>query len=295
MYKLNTASLFVFFIALSLIGCGNHENTQYSGQVAAKVNGNEISIHQINQVLKNASGLTAQAMPAARKQILDKLIDEEILIEQANKEAIDRNPDVILAIESAKRQIVANAYITQLVTTSANISDADIKAYFDGNPALFSQRKIYGLQDISIKKQDGLKWPLNEEMPKLKSAVNLIDWLKAHNINYSVDNYVRPAEEISLDVLKKLQTLSQGDSVTVDMQESTHIIFVSTVQLAPVDIKAASPAIKRFLTNTRAKELVLAKMSELKAKSDIEYMGEFNSESSNAQKSVIEKGVAGLN
>src|SRR5450830_1103111 len=293
MYKLNKSSLFIFFIAISLFGCGNHENGQPSSQVAAKVNGNEISIHQINQVLKSTSGLTAEAIPAARKQILDKLIDEEIAIEQANKENIDRNSDVILAIESAKRQIIANAYITKLVTTSSNVSDADIKEYFDGNPALFSQRKVYGLQDITIQKQDALKLSLDEELPKLKSYISVIDWFKSHNVNYLTDNYVRPAEQISLDVLKKLQVLNPGDSVVIDLQDNTHIIFLSTVQLAPVDIKTAGPSIKRFLINTRAKELVLAKMKDLKAKSNIEYMGEFSSKASNDQKSVIEKGVAG--
>ena len=68
-------------------GCGKSDEKKAATQVAAKVNGDEISVHQINNVLTRATGITADNAPQAKREILDKLIDQQLAVQQAEEGA----------------------------------------------------------------------------------------------------------------------------------------------------------------------------------------------------------------
>ena len=67
-------------VALLLAGCGDKKDKAAS-QTAAKVNKEEITVHQINFVLQQQRGLKAEQTDAASKQILDRLIDQELALQ----------------------------------------------------------------------------------------------------------------------------------------------------------------------------------------------------------------------
>jgi len=284
------------FIAATLLmfGCSKPSGQSNPTQVVAKVNGKEISVHQINQALKNSPGLNVQNMNLARKEVLEKLIDQQIAVEQAESEKLDRNPDVVMAIDSAKRQIIANAYVSQLISNSIKVSETDIQKYYDENPALFSQRKIYFFEDMLIENKENMKLTGAEETLKFRSSQEFTDWLKSKNYNFAGGYYVRPAEQIPLDILSKISSLNVGDAVILGAQNNLHAIYITNVQQVPVKLEDAKPAIKTYLTNTAARALVTNKIKELKDQSKIEYLGEFSPANDQDTQSVINKGLTGL-
>ncbi|BCM24236.1 hypothetical protein ZMTM_04950 [Methyloradius palustris] len=262
--------------------------------MAARVNGAEISIHQVNQFLKNSPGITADNLSAARKQILDKLIDEQLAVEQAGKDNIDRTPDVQMQIEAAKRQIIASAYIKKVTLESVKISDEDTKTYYQEHPALFSDRKIYTLQDIGVQRSDDINSILTDDFIKQKSKQDLEDWLKSHHANFSIESYVRPAEQVPLDMLTKLAKLNAGDVTILDLNDIKHVIFVINTKQAPVAYSDSAALIKTFLFNTKAKPAAIDNLKKLREQSNIQYFGEFDPKSASDSKLDISKGVAGL-
>ena len=70
----------VTLVAL-LAGCGDKKKDKNATQIAAKVNKEEISIHQINFVLQQQRGLKPEQSEAASKQILERLIDQELAMQ----------------------------------------------------------------------------------------------------------------------------------------------------------------------------------------------------------------------
>ncbi|MFX9077455.1 hypothetical protein ABTN32_20565, partial [Acinetobacter baumannii] len=79
-------------------------------------------IHQINGVLSRTPNLPQDRAQAAGKQILQSLIDQELLIQQAQEQKLDRDANVMQAIESAKREILARAYVERLGTSASKPS-----------------------------------------------------------------------------------------------------------------------------------------------------------------------------
>jgi EpsD family peptidyl-prolyl cis-trans isomerase len=289
-----TKSITYTALTLLMFGCGKSSEQSNPTQVAAKVNGNEISVHQINQALKNSTGLNAQTISAARKEVLEKLIDQQIAVEQAESDKLDRNPDVVMAIDSAKRQIIANAYVSQLISSSVKVSDGDIQKYYDENPALFSQRKVYFFEDMLIEDKGNIKLTGSEETMKFKNSQEFADFLKSKNYNFAGGFFVRAAEQIPLDMLAKIANLSSGDAIIVESQNNMHAVFISNVQQAPIKVEDAKPAIKIFLTNTTARTLVSNKIKDLKSQAKIEYLGEFSPQNNQNPQDVINKGLTGL-
>src|SRR5512146_2004707 len=104
-----TLRIYLLGVALGLAACGSKDVEKPASQIAAKVNSGEISVHQLNYVLTRtgASSASPEAAPKIRREVLDKLVDQELAVEQALEKKLDRSPEVVMAIESARREILA--------------------------------------------------------------------------------------------------------------------------------------------------------------------------------------------
>ncbi|MCC6852055.1 MAG: EpsD family peptidyl-prolyl cis-trans isomerase, partial [Rubrivivax sp.] len=95
--------------APALAGCGSKKDKAAS-QTAAKVDKQEITVHQINYVLQQQRGLRPEQADAASRQILERLIDQQLALEKADGLKLDRDPRVVQQLEAARRDILARAY-----------------------------------------------------------------------------------------------------------------------------------------------------------------------------------------
>ena len=100
--------------ALAVSACGERPPEKKAAtQVVAKVNSGEISVHQINFVLQRTPSIPQAQAAAAKRQILESLIDQELAVQQAQENKLERTPEVMQAIENARREILSRAYIEQ--------------------------------------------------------------------------------------------------------------------------------------------------------------------------------------
>ena len=265
----------VLIAVVGLAACGKGEDKKTSTQTVATVDGTEITMHEVNLLLKGVPNVTADNAPAVRKQVLDKLIDQQILVEKANKESLDRTPDVIMAMEAAKKEVLANAYLRKMVATSSKINDTEVKNYFKEHPALFSKRRIYTFDDIGLERNDAVLATLKEDVAKQKTMPEIANWLKANNVKYASGSYTRPAEQIPLTMLPKLQDAKEGETVIIEAGNSVHLIHIVKAEESPIDLAAATPFIKSFFVHTRGKEIVDEKMKQFRKEAKVEYTGEF--------------------
>ena len=83
-------------------------------QVAAKVNKDEITVPQLNNAMAQFRNLTPEQQKAATKQVLERMVDQELLVQKAIERKLDRDPRVMQAIEASRRQILSQAYLDQL-------------------------------------------------------------------------------------------------------------------------------------------------------------------------------------
>ena len=97
----------ILMTAAGLSACGSKEKK--SGQALVRVNGEEITMLQINDELLRA-GVKTEQQDIATKQLLESLIDRQLILAEAARNKIDRTPEVVQAIERAKAQIISQAH-----------------------------------------------------------------------------------------------------------------------------------------------------------------------------------------
>ena len=68
---------------------------------------------------------------------LDQLINEAILIHQAKKNGLHRTKAYAENLQIAKRTLLLESMITQLIETAPGISDAEVSQVYQNNPTLF--------------------------------------------------------------------------------------------------------------------------------------------------------------
>lgn len=301
-------------LVLGLTACGNKDDKKVATQVAAKVGSEEISVHQINQVLSRSSSASASpaAVQAMSREVLEKLIDQQLAVEQATDDKLHRSPEVVAQIEAARRDILARAYMQKVAANVPKPNAQEVKKYYAEHPALFSERRIFNVQEIVTPTAPGLADQLRAMVAAGKPIVEVANWLKSKGVKFDGGSATRAAEQIPLERLAQIHALKDGQSILLESPQTITVVRVASSQSSPVAEAAALPRIEQFLTNQRASEAVTTNIKQLRAAAKITYMGEFVKTSGTAtappvvvpepvpsfsapdNASAIEKGVAGL-
>ncbi|MFM9915231.1 MAG: EpsD family peptidyl-prolyl cis-trans isomerase [Rhizobacter sp.] len=258
-----------------LSGCTDKHQDATATQAAAKVNREEITVHQINFVLQQQRGLKLEQAEAASKQILERLIDQELAFQKAQDLRLDRDPRVVQLIEAARREIVARAYAEKSGEAAAKPSADEIKKYYDAHPALFSARRIYTLQEVVIEAKAGQVPALREQLTGSKSMNEFVEYLKSNSYRFTGNQAVRTAEQLPLNMLDAISKLSDGQAMLVPTGAGAQVIVLVGSRTDPVDEVRAAPMIEQFLLNDSRRKLVEADMKALRAAAKIEYVGTF--------------------
>jgi len=257
-----------------LSACGGDKGEQAS-QTAAKVNREEVTVHQINYLLQRQPGLKPENSEAAARQVLERLIEQELAVQKAEDMKIDRDPRVLQQIEATKREIIARAYLERLGESVSKPTPEEVSKYYNDKPALFKERRIYNLQELNIEAKPEQLGELRAKLAAAKNLGEFVEYLKANDFRFQGNQAVRAAEQLPLASVDAIARMKDGDSVFSALPAGVQVLYLASSRAQPVDETAARPAIEQFLTNQRKAELVQKTMKEMRASAKIEYVGKF--------------------
>jgi EpsD family peptidyl-prolyl cis-trans isomerase len=256
-----------------LAGCG--EKKDKASQTAAKVNKDEITVHQINFVLQQQRNLRPEQADAAAKQVLERLVDQQLALQKADELKLDRDPRVVQQLEAARREILARAYVEKLGETAVKPTAEEIKKYYDEKPALFRERRIYNIQEIAVEARPEQVNGLREKLGASKNVNEFLEWLKANDFRFAGNQAVRSAEQLPLNSLDAFAQMKDGQAMLVPAANGVQIIVLAGSRTSPINEEQAKPAIEQYLLNERKRKLVEDDVKAMRAAAKIEYVGKF--------------------
>ncbi|WP_028536222.1 EpsD family peptidyl-prolyl cis-trans isomerase [Paludibacterium yongneupense] len=262
----------VLAATIVVAGCGKHD-AKAPSQVLARVNDAEITVLQLNGVLANQP--QAQNNPALKQAALEQLVEQEVLVQKAAELKLDRDPDVMQAIEQSKRQILANAAAQRVVGKIDEPSQAEVDDFFAKNPGLFSARKIYDFAVFQLSSAD-LKAPLLDELNHSQSPDQTQVMLNKAQVKFQGKMARMPAEQLPLPLVSRLTGMKVGDVAQLQQGPQTTLLQLVHAEAAPVDAKQAKPAILTFLRSQRGQSEAHAKIEALKAAAKVVYVKRFS-------------------
>jgi len=263
--------------ALALTACGNRSNKDAAAasQTAAKVNKEEITVHQINFVLAQQRSLPPAQAASAAKVVLERLIDQELEVQKATDQKLDRDPRVVQALEAARRDVIARAYLDKVGQGAPKPTPAEIKAYYDAHPALFGKRRVYTFQEVAIVAAPAQIDTLKARLDKAKDVPEFVSYLKANDFRYGVNEATRAAEQLPLSNVDRFAAMKDGESLFTPTPNGAMVLYLASSRTEPVDEQRAAPAIEQFLLNERKRKLIEDDRKALRNNSKIEYVGAY--------------------
>lgn len=258
-------------------GCGDKSKSEgKASQAAARVNGDEITVHQINQMLERQQGLKPEQAEAASRQALEGLIDQQLAVAKAEEQKLDRDPQIVQLLDATRRNILARAYLERASTAGAGTPSADeVRKYFDAKPQLFSQRKVYALQEFTVPATPEQSKETIEKLKAAKTPTEFVEALKASGLKFSANQTTQAAEGLPMALLEPLSKVGDGEALYVQAKDGFKAVLVVASKSQPVTFEQAKPAIEQYLTVERRREFAQKELKNLRASAKIEYIGKF--------------------
>ncbi len=147
--KSKTLTILLLASALTTAGC----KRAATGQVVAVVNGEEVSLSELNGELQRAAqqGGDKKVVQAAA---LQGLIDRKLLVQASRERGIDKDPEYLQQQRRLNDELMISMLGKQVTKNVPVPSSAEVDKYIAANPDMFAQRTIYALDQIQFAAPD---------------------------------------------------------------------------------------------------------------------------------------------
>jgi len=259
-----TKALSFLLFATALAGCERVSADRADAQLVARVNGIEISARQVR-----AGGATSVA------QAVEKIIDRELLVQKALEAGLERDPLVKDTIDNARRQVLAQAYIEHAAGGAAKPSREEVRAFYNENPALFAERRIYRMRELVVSASAEMIDVLRAQAARTADLDELAAWLKARNARFSAATETQPAEQLPLAFLPQLARMKSGEIAVFATPLGATVIQLIHAEDAPLGPEQSQALIEQFLAGRKRLEIAAAEVKRLRDSARIEYVAQF--------------------
>ena len=160
-------SLFVFIFAASAFAAESGDVT--APKILARVGSHDITEAEVLEFIKpfGQQAMMLYSSEQGRKMIIDDLISMRLYALDAEEKKLDQTPEFIENLATIKRTMLAQASMREVVK-DVNITEDEVKKYYDNNPKLFTQPEQVHASHILVSSDETLA-KVQEELKSGKS------------------------------------------------------------------------------------------------------------------------------
>jgi peptidyl-prolyl cis-trans isomerase C len=173
---------------VAMVGCSKSQGPaaeagkkEQKGQVLAEVNGAVITTDDFKKELEILPPYLKQmaGTPDGQKEMLDSMVVRELVMQDAQKQGIDKSKEVADRMEDMKKRVIVEAYLKKKVEEQVKLSDADLQKFYDQNKEKFKTGDQVRASHILVKTEKEAQ----DVLTQLKGGAKFEDLAK----KYSVD------------------------------------------------------------------------------------------------------------
>jgi peptidyl-prolyl cis-trans isomerase C len=205
-------------------------------------------------------------------KILDQLIDELLLYNEALDLGYLKNEEYIDQMEQAQKQLLISLLVRDKIDKSITVTDEEIIAYFKNNPEQFKELEQRKAKHILVKS----KAQANEISKKLKKGGNFSTLAKKYSIDeataknggdigwFTTGRLVPEFEKVAF-------TLKKGQlSGPVKTQFGYHIILLEDVNVRPnLKLEEVKGQIQQIVSTNKKRNVTNDYLKQLRTKHKI--------------------------
>ena len=261
--------------AAALLGaCGSQESSGPT-QVVAKVSGAEITELQVNQALERQPGLKPEQLEPVSRSVVLGLVEQELVLQKARDLKLDRDQRVVQTLEALRRETLARAYLDRIADGVTKPAPKDVQAYYDANPVLFAQRRLYTFQDYSMQVSPAQRSAIETQLTALKSPVELDAYLKDKQIASRTERTTIAAENLPVGLLPRVAAMQPSQGLIMAGPAGLRVLLLLSAQDSPATFAQARPSIDAYLLNQRKRQAIDKELAALHSGAKVEFFGKY--------------------
>lgn len=252
-----------------LTGC----QKEATGQVAAVVNGDEITLQEINAELGGMQIPDGANKGQAQKAALQRIIERRLLAQAARSDGIDKTPEFLI-----RRRQLEDALLIQLLSQRVGRSTAvpdgrALDTFMAKNPAIFGGRTIYTV--------DRIQFPVPSDATRLKALQDdhsmdaVASRLKQMGIAFTRDIGRMDSAQLGQDRLDRIKTLPKGEPFVIPENGTVTIAVITGATPQPMLGDQARPVAVQIMRNQSVSAAMQERLAAQRAKAKIEYQPGF--------------------
>lgn len=197
--KLTHGAALLACIAMSGCGMFGGGDKAPKGQVVATVNGQEITITELNRELGGASPANPEQRKALEQAALQSIITRTLAAQAAKEQKLDKTPQFAQQELQARDAMLVGALQRKIAATVPNPTRSDAEKFISEHPNMFAQRRVMVVDQIITGRFDD---KLMKEFQPLNTLEEVQAVLDRENVEYQRTTTV-------LDTLNAPEGLSQ--------------------------------------------------------------------------------------
>ena len=128
------------------------------GDVVATYKGRKLTSGDVTQEFERlpAPSRTYLSAPERKRQFIENMVMNDLLFEEGQRSGYDKEPDIDRQVTDMRKRLVVQRVMRQY-QTPPNVTDEQVRAYYDQNPMLYSTAQIHAshilVKDEGLAKQ----------------------------------------------------------------------------------------------------------------------------------------------
>jgi len=261
----------IIAIAIALVACSCQKKA--SGQTVAVVNNEEITAAELNDALGSDPNLAGTSSKEARANVLQKLIDRKLLVQQARKDGLDKSPEFVNQQRRAIDDLLINMLVSKKVNTSQTPSAQEIAAYESGRPEMFAGREIWTLQQIVY---PTTKTPaVNSKLAQAKTLEEVAQILTSNNVQFTratrkIDTAIFPH-----NIYAQIANTKTGEPFIAPGPDKAVASVITAREPAPLAGDQAQSVALTAMRRDQLQKFVQDRVKDLRTSAKIQYQPGF--------------------
>ena len=268
---------YVSLVAALLVtsGCGK----KATGQVVAVVNGDEITLDELNAELSSVNLPPSADKKLAMRQLLQQVVDRRLLAQTAKEQGLDRDPAYITQQRRANEDLLVRMYAKKSADTIPVPTAAEIDKYIASHPMVFGSRTRYKL--------DQIRFEMPADPSRLKSLEAdhsmdaIIASLNSMGIKFQRGGSALDSGSVAPAALKQVTSLPPGEPFITPAGRQIAVSVITGTEPLPVPDAQIRPLAVQALRNDSLNKIGEARLKEARAKGKIEYQPGYEAPSAN--------------
>ena len=243
------------------------------GQVAATVDGKEITLQEINTELKAANVPPTTDKQVVQRALLQRIIDRKLLIGAAEQKGLDKTPDYLADKRRLDETLLAETYAKQQLATLPVPSDADITKFMGDHANAFSKREQLVLDQIRFPTPANVKALQGLETAHSMEAV--AQELTKLGIKFDRGTAGLDTAGVPSNVIAQIDKLPAGEPFVVPQPGIVTVNVIRDRKSVPVDLAKVRPQAVAAWRQEKFGELLKNQLASLKSSAKINYQNGF--------------------